>query len=170
LDEATPKEYPRCRFGITERRNMRMIEELIKKVKAEKEHYGKTIDTRSLYNIPFNGMPEKYKECERLIEVLEAEKEGRCQAQKTAVAEFLTDDVVIEMPNSEEPASICLIKCSKCGWHMFGDGWWEAEYGNCSSGEQVPRFCAHCGARFADEAEAALTERGLFAPAPKERR
>lgn len=44
--------------------------------------------------------------------------------------------------NFKNASSVCVIKCMKCGWFMFGDG-----------GEQTPNYCAHCGVKFIDEVE-----------------
>ena len=98
----------------------------------------------------------------RLDEYRQAEQEGRLVRREKSEYEFF-DDAVMVYPNADEEiepedhAGVCVVKCKKCGWNMFGDGWWEHEYLNNTKSEQVPNFCAHCGAEFTEEsARAAL--------------
>jgi hypothetical protein len=54
------------------------IDKLIKKLKSDKRMIGEIIDDRSMNSIPFGAYTKQYKELERLIEILDAERDGRC--------------------------------------------------------------------------------------------
>lgn len=56
-----------------------------------------------------------------------------------------------EEPNEDNLISVCVIQCVRCGWKMFGDGGYESSTVNFTQGEQIPRYCAHCGAKFINE-------------------
>ncbi|MDD5086118.1 MAG: hypothetical protein PHE61_08850 [Candidatus Omnitrophica bacterium] len=71
---------------------MRKIDEIICDLKNEKKYLGETINNRTMNNIPIGDMPEQYKECERLIEILSAEREGRL-----AVLNDIPDDARIKI-------------------------------------------------------------------------
>lgn len=89
---------------------------------------------------------------ERLRVIAVNEREGQATAEYKFIGEVLITQNDSE--EDDEPASVCIIKCKKCGWHMFGDGWWEHPAStNFTEAEQIPRYCAHCGRKLGDEAE-----------------
>lgn len=71
------------------------------------------------------------KEIESLREQL-AESQHRERAAVEAEYEFVTEINVIpslEELDVESMESVCIVRCRKCGWNMYGDGWREENYG-----------------------------------------
>jgi hypothetical protein len=57
---------------------MSKIDEIIEKLKYERRANGEIIDDRSMNKIPFSTYTKEYKELDRIIDVLEAERDGLC--------------------------------------------------------------------------------------------
>lgn len=114
-------------------------------------------------HIPMNAIEERDK-YRALGTVEDFQRLVAAQNKSKAHYRFVTEFMAYPSEQEEtedNTASICLIQCEKCGWYMFGDGWWESEVGNCTNAEQIPTHCAHCGAEFVDEeAESAPAKEG----------
>lgn len=56
---------------------MRTIDKLIEQLKYKRRATGDIIDDRSLNRIPLTAYAEEYKEIDRILKILEAERENR---------------------------------------------------------------------------------------------
>jgi hypothetical protein len=57
---------------------MKKIDEIIENLKYERRTNGEIIDDRSMNRIPFQPYVKQYEELDRIIEILESERDGRC--------------------------------------------------------------------------------------------